>query len=47
MKHPGLINKSSATQPKLFNWNEENSKQIENIIKKYPKGENRVLYYLY
>ena len=41
MKHPGLINKSFADQPKLFKWNDENSKKIENIIRKYPKGRKQ------
>ena len=39
MKHPGLINKSSSVQPKIFKWTLENLKKIERIIEKYPKNE--------
>ena len=41
MKHPGLINKSSALQPKEFKWTNENLKKIENIIEKYPKNRKQ------
>ena len=41
MKHPGLINKSSAIQPKTFKWTGENLKKIERIIEKYPKNRKQ------
>ena len=41
MKHPGLINKSSAFQPKTFIWTDENLKKIEKIIDKYPKNRKQ------
>ena len=37
MKHPGLINKSTASQPEKFEWTEKNIKIIDDILKKYPK----------
>lgn len=41
MKHPGLINKSSSVQPKIFKWTLENLKKIERIIEKYPKNRKQ------
>ncbi len=41
MKHPGLINKSNATQPKTFIWNNDNNKRIKKILDKYPKEKKQ------
>ena len=41
MKHPGLKNKSSAIQPSIFRWNEDNLRKIDKIINKYPKNRKQ------
>ena len=41
MKHPGIKNKSSATQPPIFKWTEDNLRKIDKIINKYPESRKQ------
>tara|TARA_B100000579_G_C22802752_1_gene840818 strand:+ start:1145 stop:1735 length:591 start_codon:yes stop_codon:yes gene_type:complete len=41
MKHPGLINKSTADQPDNFEWTKESLDKINAIIKRYPLNKQQ------
>ena len=41
MKHPGLINKSTADQPDNFEWTKESLDKINTIIKRYPLNKQQ------
>jgi len=41
MKHPGLINKSTADQPDSFEWTKESLDKINTIIKRYPLNKQQ------